>query len=81
MSKAYECDRCGSIFKDRPRNIDTIVLGTITNVGKVEINYHTFSWSAGPDEVDKVVNYSAKWIDLCPKCLDSLAEWFKCWRR
>ena len=76
MSKAYKCDRCGSVFDFVPTAIDSLVLGTLSNVDKVEVNYHTFSWSKGINEEKKIVNYSANLVDLCPKCLDSLAEWF-----
>ena len=76
MSKAYKCDRCGSTFNSISIKNDDIVLGTLSSVDQAEINYETFSWARGVEEKKKVVNYSARWVDLCPKCLDSLAEWF-----
>lgn len=75
MSKVYKCDRCGSIFDTIPNTNGSIVLGTLSNINQVEINYETFSWT-GRAEEKKVVNHSAQWVDLCPKCLDGLAEWF-----
>lgn len=76
MSKVYKCDRCGQVYEPIHLEKNHIVVGYISSAwDDCNLKIVREGWVVGQN-IEQPVDYAAKMIDFCPKCLDSLAEWF-----
>lgn len=76
MAKVLKCDRCGQVYEPIHLEKKHIVVGYISNTfGDCDLKITRGGWIVG-SEYEQSVDYAAKMIDLCPKCMEEFGEWF-----